>query len=122
MARTDQNDTFYAGNKRTLQFTVYNDDNEGVPLDLTGLTFKWGCAATRFDRSFVEPKLVQKTLADGITVIDAAAGRVDVVIAGSDTTSLDGLYYHELEAFDVDSNSMVLMTGYLTILRNLANT
>lgn len=123
MARIEQNDTFYAGNRRTIRVTVYDDDNPGQRLNLTGLTAKWVLASLRADGvTFEGAALIQKSTVSGITITNAAQGELEIALAAADTTALAGDYYHELELFDGDGNGLVVMTGILTIRRNVANT
>lgn len=120
MALTEQNDTWYAGNRRKLSYVVENQDSPGTRLNLTGLTFVWSLSAMRGDGSFEQTPFLEKTSASGITVTSAVNGELDVDVTGADCTGLAGDYYAELEAFDGDGNGLVLATGVMTLRRNVA--
>jgi len=123
MAREDQDDVFYAGNRRTLRFSIDDQDNPGSKLNLTGLSFKWALVNKRSDGSYDVTHILQKTsAAGGIVVTNAATGALEVYLLDADTLNLSGDYYYQLEAFDGDGNALMLATGTLTIKRNIINT
>lgn len=78
-----------AGDSRLLEITIYEEDGS-TPADISGATVRW--AAKRRGGS----ETVILTEASGLTVVDAAAGRVDVAIPKG-TISIKGPWDHELE-------------------------
>lgn len=123
MAREDQDDAFYAGNRRTLRYSIDDQDNPGQKLNLSGLTFKWALVNKRSDGTYDLTPILQKTsAAGGIAVTNAATGALEVYLLDADSASLAGDYYYQLEATDGDGNKMMLATGTLTIKRNIIET
>lgn len=125
MVVTDLVDACYAGNARTLRFTVLDQDAPGSPpKDLTGLGIRW--ALTRFSGGgdpLSTPVLDKDTANAGqITIVDAINGVLEVNLAEGDTTSLLGDYYFELEVYSTGSFSLVVATGTETIRKNVTNT
>lgn len=123
MASINQNDSFYANNKRTLEFTITNKDVDPVAaLDLTGKHLRWSMSRQNDDGSYSTNPVLQKTLSSGITVTDAAGGVAEVLLDAIDTLKLSGKYHHELEVLDADdTNAVIVATGTLTILKNITN-
>jgi hypothetical protein len=123
MAKTNQDDTFYANNQRVLKFTVVDSDNGDIAFDLTGYTIKWALSKYNSKGAYLTTEILGKsTTGGGVVVTNAAGGLCEVTLDGADTASLSGAYYHELEATDGLSVSIVLATGKLTILKNVVNT
>lgn len=121
MAKTGQNDTFYANNLRELEFSVQNED--GTAFDLTGLSVKWALSKAKTGGDYGTTAILEKaTGGEGIVVTDAAQGELTVTLDPEDTTTLKGAYYHELEVFDGTDRGVVVATGVLTILKNVVNT
>jgi len=118
MALGTQNDvTLHSGDTLTLEVTV--NDSSGSAVDLTAATFTW--AMSKKSNSAVAPRgaaLLTKALASGVTLIDAATGRIDITLDPADTESLAGTYYHELQMTDTGVVSTVLY-GSVTIVKDL---
>lgn len=124
MAQTNQDDTFYAGNTRVLQFAITDAEvDPPVPLDLTGCTVQWALSAMLIDGSYDTVAILKKDSAGTDVIIDGdpSTGIVRVRIRPADTAELAGRYYHELEVIDVAGNPVVVATGYLTINPNVVN-
>lgn len=116
--------SFYAGNKRTLKFSVVDEDTAGSPaFDLTGQTIKFTLSRGDTD-NYRTTAIVEKSSAtpSQITITNATGGLVEVVLLGSDTLVLRGDFYFELELTDVFSDTNVVSVGTLEILRNVVNT
>lgn len=132
MAKTEQNDTMYVNNQRTLEYTVTDEDNSNNPLDLTPYTagapadIKW--TLSRIDQSGNvlkdSPVLEKKyTTAGQITVSGASNEVAGVNLLSADTASLTaGDYWMELELFDAAGERVVIATGTMTLLVNVVNT
>lgn len=71
------------GDDVTLQFTIYDTDTATTPKDVTG-------GALRFRLNGVGACSSETEIAGSI--IDAATGRMDVVLADTDLTDLSGEY------------------------------
>lgn len=122
MAAINQDDSFYAGNKRTLEFTITNKDvTPEAPLVLTGLTFRWAMSRLNSDGTYSKIPVLTKSSTGGITVINATTGKLKVVLDAADTVGFLGKYHHELEAVDGSNEPTVVSVGTLNILRNVTN-
>lgn len=125
MAVANQVDTIYAGNKRTLRFAITDEDAGGSPpFNITGLTIKFALARVSASGNVLTSspvfQKVSTTPAD-LTVTNAAGGILEVYLVEVDTAALLGDFYFELEAFEAGGQHVVLATGTLTILPNVAN-
>lgn len=91
--------SMHSGDDRVLEFTVNQQDDSG-PEDISGaaLTF----VITKQSAAVTSPTpagtpLVTKTIGSGITIVNAANGRADVVLGTADSAALKGTYYYELQ-------------------------
>ncbi len=100
-----------AGDSITLQLTI--KDSADAVVDLTGFTAKW--SAQKFHVSSTK---ISKTIGSGITVIDATAGRLNVVIAQGDISRV-GLWFHDLELIDDAAQSQTALNGKIDVIRTL---
>ncbi len=125
MTAINQNDSFYAKNKRTLEFTISNYDvNPPVLYNLLGSTARWSLSRQYDDGTYsATPQLVKTTQPNGGIEIDdnPASGILTVTLLSDDTTKLLGLYHHELEIIDDHGDAAIVATGKITILRNIKN-
>lgn len=126
MTDVNQNDTFYANNKRKLKFTITNKDvTPNVPLDLTGMIVRWAMSrfGTSGDYSTTSVLRKDNDALGGVAVIGSATdGVVEVTIEPEDTASLSGNFYQELEVVDGSGDPVVVATGKLIIKKNVRNT
>lgn len=125
MAVTDQVDTIFAGNKRTLKFAITDADTVGAPaFNLTNLVLKFTLTRVSADGNILTTPLIEKksTSATQLVVTNAAGGLCEVYLVEADTLTLLGDFYFELEAYDVSNEHVVLATGTLTIKPNVTNT
>ena len=115
-----QNTTFtiFSGNNITLRFTVRDD--AGVIVDITG-------AALRYDLFKLDPNIVdpspktstgalpaEKTVGSGITIPVGTDGIFNVALVPSDTATLVGSFYHEVEMI-LSGNTTTLEYGRMDI-------
>lgn len=103
--------TLPAGDSVTLNLTI--KDSDSVVIDLTGFTAKW--SAQKFYHASTR---INKTIGSGITIIDAAAGQLDVVVAQGDITRA-GVWFHELELVDDAGESQTVLNGKIDVIRTL---
>lgn len=127
MAKLKQDLDMYQGNKRTLGFTVEDEDaGDGSPLDITTWDIKWAASKYTPDKSSFSktPTLEKKSSVGNVEIekVDAVNGVLDVKIIGADSALTAGEYYHELELTDASGETVVGATGDLTVLRNITNT
>jgi len=94
---------FFQGEDVTLEFTV--EDAAGAAVDVTGWTTTFSIARTAGDAILV-------TAAGAI--IDAATGRIDVVLTDTDTDTLSGSYAYDFKRMNAGSEA-VLSYGPVTV-------
>ncbi len=113
----------YAGNRHTLRYTVADQDNAGVPKDLTGISARWALSKFKTDGSFSTTSILDKNSTNALQILISApaTGVIDVFLAEGDTTALAGDYYFELELYIPASYSLVVAAGTLTIVKNVVN-
>jgi len=117
-AASNQNASMHSGDDKELVITI--NDSSGNAIDLSGLvSAKWSCSKKKSDGSFSSTPVVSKSLVSGISVTDAANGELTVTLAQADTKDLSGSFYQELELVDSANKKQTVMTGTLTILKDL---
>lgn len=118
MALTSQDFTLYSGDTSILEFTLTEQDGT-TPLNLDGLSaINW--AFSKIRPTGYGARILQKTLASGVTIINSELGRVDVALAPVDTATLKaGQYHHELEVTDLLSNVTTVAVGTMTIVQDI---
>lgn len=122
MSAINQDAQIYANNVAILDFTVTNNDvTPAAALDITGFTVKWAMSKIRPDGTYKATPTLTKTVGSGITIVNTSAGTLKVRLDASDTTNLLGDYHHELELTDGSGDPLIVATGKLTFLRNVAN-
>lgn len=101
---TDQNITMVSGD--TLSFNVIVKDEGGNPVTVDGATFK-----AKRDLDNASSVAIALELGDGITQDD---GVLTVRLAPSDTASLVGFFYYDMD-ITVNSDRFTLLRGMLQI-------
>ena len=117
MTATNQDVAMFSGDTRVLAFTI-TQAGGSTPVDLTGATIKWRCAR-KLSGGFSSTVTLSKSLGAGITVTNADAGQLQVLLSPADTAALSGRFYHELEITDVAGNVSTVAIGTLTIAKDL---
>lgn len=112
MGLENQDFTRYQSDTTILLFEIV--DEEGTQLDIIGSTVVWKL----YKGNIV---VITKTLADGVTVLDAENGVVEVYLSSEDTASLLGNYTHALTLEDVHGNVTTVATGEATFKQNYSN-
>lgn len=113
MARLGQSLRMHSGDSKTLDVTVKN--TAGAVVDLTSFTATWEASVLNADGSFAASPSITKSTVSGITITDAEGGELQIVLQPSDTDSLTGDFYHELELTSGGGVISTVMTGKLTI-------
>ena len=75
----------FRGDTIVIEFAV---NQGGVPTNLTGYSI-WFTMKTNITNTDSNSSTIQKTLTNGITILDAAAGTLKVVIAPNDTATIN---------------------------------
>ena len=101
------------GETRILEVTVY--DEVGAIVNLLGATARFGFANAGKPWTTIE----SKTIGDGITVIDATNGVLQVKLDDVDTQGRHGKYVFELDMTDAQSNVSTILVGEFTIKKGL---
>lgn len=93
--------SIYRGNSATLRLTV--TDDEDARIDLTTYTIELQIKAAR---GAADPALVEKTLLDGITLLDQTEedtiGQADIAITIADMTREPALLYLDVVVISQD--------------------
>lgn len=107
--------TMVRGDTKKLSATVR--DEAGAVVNLTGATIRWWLAKTI---TAPAPRLLEKAIGTGITVIDAPNGRFDVLITAANSAGISpGTLYHECEITDATGQVSTVFRGALTLERDL---
>ena len=102
---------YHAGDNKPIDFTLTEADGV-TPIDLTGATLRWGLFVRLTD---AQALLSKATGGSGITVTDAAQGKLRIAMAKVDTVGLAGRYEHELELVESGGADETMATGTVTI-------
>lgn len=108
-------DKWYAGEDKTLRFTIYTDDTEATCEDVSGFTLSWKLTT----KPGATALLTKTGTVSGTFNATPASNtqRVTVSIADTDTDALTATtYYHELKRTDA-GNEAVLAQGRATLLK-----
>lgn len=116
MSATDRRHSsfaIYRGVHRRLRFTIRQAADPALPFNLTGCSASW-----KIGPSYAGPATLSKaTGGQGITIVDAAAGVLDVLLDPAETASLTGGPAHdELIVTDQDSETDVAAWGRVDIV------
>lgn len=106
MTIKNQGFEMWSGDTKVLTITV--TDKDGVRVNLTGATIVYKI----FDGGTA---VITKSTANGITITDASGGECQTTLSPSDTSDLDGVYYHECQVTDSSGNVSTIFTGAVTI-------
>ena len=107
MVQQNQNASLYSGTDHILEITVYAADGT-TPLDISGAAFVWRLTDER------DTVVIEKTVGDGIEIVDGAAGRCNITLGHAETARLVGQYPHHLKMTDASGRTVVVLTGELT--------
>ncbi|MDD4804273.1 MAG: BppU family phage baseplate upper protein [Candidatus Pacebacteria bacterium] len=88
-------------------------DNEGVPLDLKGCTLFFSL----FDRT---KEMFEKSLGNGIEIINEATGQIEIDLRSSDLSLPSGDYTAELIVVDADKRRYVALQEQFIIQTSLS--
>ena len=123
MTLTNQQITFDSANDHVLRYTVRTtDDVTSPPLDLTNAILQWSLSEyVGVSNDFYPASILEKctNVPDHtISIVDAPAGIVDVVLSSAETEPLLGRYYHQLRLVNNDIADVVA-NGTINIERNV---
>lgn len=105
--------TIYRGDTVALNVTITSG---GLAYNLTGKSI-WFTAKTSYSQA--DPGVFQKTLGSGITIVSAANGQCQVVIAATDTNSLGNsktALVYDMQVKDSSGNIYTVASGNLIVV------
>ena len=117
----------YSGEVRQVEFSLTDADvSPEVPLDLTGLTVKWGASRVSSSGSFSTSPLFQKcsnlSSPNQITITNVTGGQGNFTINPADTSGISsGDLRHQMVVESADGPVLVL-EGTITISRRIVQT
>ena len=111
----DQNFSMHSGDSKAIAFTIYTTDGTTAVDISTATAITWSMATA--------PNVtaaVTKTLAAGTIAVSGDSNNIaTVTLAATDTASLKGLYYHELQVTDSASLVYTAASGWVVIEEDL---
>lgn len=121
MTTESQDIEMWSGDDLYQPFTITDGADTPAAIDLTGatITFSASRLKTASPITFSGTAAITKTVGDGITVTDAAAGEIQLTLDPADTADLKGAYYYEIEVTLGSGQVHTTTTGTLTINRDL---
>ena len=92
-----------------------------VPVVLTGSTIHFTAKRRRTD---ADPGVFQKSIGSGITIVDGAAGRLEVKLAKADTAGLEApiVLHYDLQLSTPAGDVLTVAEGPLRIRRGVTAT
>lgn len=97
-------DGFFRGEDKTIRFTIVDDQDPAVAVDVTGWNLEWNLQLEDISTTNV----LVKTSPVGINIFDAINGVVDVIFAAADlATQTRGDYFHSLRRTDPGSEAVL---------------
>ena len=113
MTSFNQNFTMVAGDTKTINFTVLDENGDAV--DLSSATAKWQCTASDANGEFTGAAAISKTEIDGITL---TANVASVLVDAGDSTGFDGFHYQEFEV-TIGGAVSTVASGVITFKKEL---
>ena len=120
----DKDSNIFIGEDKQIRFPVYDDDNDGIPLDVSGYAMTW---ILRKKDTASDPALLTKTTGAGITVTgtfdvdpDVNTQRVVVTLADTDMATDLGVviipplkYRYSLKRTDAGSETILAFGNFV---------
>ena len=100
------------GNDRILEVDVR--DAQDTPINITGASLFFYVSKRKFG-----DVIIIKSIGNGITVVGAPEGKIEVDITNQDTNLPLGDYYYELLLEDVEGNRYTVLQGTLEITHSI---
>jgi hypothetical protein len=114
MSAREQDFEVFSGNDKILAVTIVDED--GVAVNLGGVQeIIWAIGKTASGTA----KFTKSMTSSEIEVVDAAGGRVDVIIDAEDLEPLSGDHYHEMRITDALGKKTTVMYGAVVVMTNL---
>jgi len=107
MTTLNQKFSMFAGDTKYIVVPVVTP--EGTPVTLTGTTIKWGAR---------EIGGVTNVISKQTPTITIAGNVITIKLLPADTSALSGIYYHECEITDQQSNVSTIFAGTVTIYKS----
>jgi len=116
MTTEGQNFTIYQGDSKEVIISVTNED--GSVTDLAGYA---GAVFVAYNQT-LDSIVIQKLLADGITIPTPSNGQLVITLDSEDTEDLVPKNYGiQCEIEDAFGNHATVMTGYMKVLRSITH-
>lgn len=121
MTAENQNFSMKSGDSRTITVTVDDGAIPPVAVDISGFDVWWEMSPLSSSGAFSGTPTLQKDslLAGGVAITDGPNGVFQVTLAPTDTDPLSGDFYHEAQVKDGSGNISTVLTGKITIGRDL---
>lgn len=127
MSKSSQDLKMFQGDKKTLKFTVIDEDNPtpDTPKDITALDIRWALVKfkTGTEEDWSATPIFDKESTAGATEIDKTApatGDLEVYLVNVDTIAIKpGKYHHQLTTIEAGGEALVVATGVLTLKRKV---
>jgi hypothetical protein len=86
MTSVEQNFDIYQGQRKVIEFTIYEEDDSATPENITG----WSLEATFAPISTLRvDDSLTKTTTNGITITSGSDGEGEIVLPADETTEMD---------------------------------
>jgi hypothetical protein len=105
-------DDYYSGDTLKINYTVYRDEAKQERKDLRQASAEWILAE---DEGYTPIVTKTSQSGGGIQFTNARNGELTVTIEPSDTESISGTKYHELEITDAQGDVSTVASGDIVI-------
>ncbi len=121
MTVENQNFTITSGDDHVLTIKVDDGATTPVAIDISGFTVWWHAARKSSSGKFSSTSSITKDndLVFGAVITDGPGGVIEVTLVPVDTDDLSGDFFHEAQVRDLAGNISTVMTGDMTIKRDL---
>lgn len=110
MARVNESISMYSGESRIIQLSIKDQDNNGIPLNLTGFSIKFLVHLNGVTK-------ILKEINNGITILNAQEGEIEIRLAAVDTIELSGAYLFEVKVTNPTNEDIIVTLGRMTVTK-----
>jgi hypothetical protein len=98
----------YSGETRYVNVSITDADNDNIPLNITNFQIN-------FLAHLNGTPVIQKSIGNGISVVNASEGKVQLLLISDDTKNLSGDFLFEIEAVSPTNETAIVTFGRMKI-------
>lgn len=110
MPRVNESISMYSGESRIIKLSIVDQDNGGIPLDLTNYNLTFLAHLNGVTK-------ILKTESNGITILNPQTGQLEIRLSSADTRELSGTLLFEVKVTDINNEEVIVTLGRMTITK-----